>query len=294
MFLGRKKNILHRRHLVGFHGPARIKELNRLFTAAATQTGVIQVYGTTTKSCDMPTDAKISAIYKEAGRQGLEIVWHGPYTTNLCRKTCKTYGWTREYILEFFKIASKYHKGPIRLVIHTGAPVKSDHYKGLQDLWFSMNELHKKLRTNVPDNCILAIENSARSYYKYTDNPTALGSISTECYRITSPQIKCCFDTEHLWASGWDITDLQNIELLPWDNIAVIHLNCIPQDVELGSGIDRHGKVSLEESTNFSTGWVQKIMAAGKKHKIPMIFERSNAVALGKDIAFADRVWSTV
>ena len=88
---------------------------------------------------------------------------------------------------------------------------------------------------------------------------------------INNPRIRLCFDTEHVYASGYDLSD-SKLNQLALEASGVIHLNSVPSYVELGSYLDRHSKDYLRESKQLT--YLREIYYLGSEKGIPMILER--------------------
>lgn len=106
---------------------------------------------------------------------------------------------------------------------------------------------------------------------------------------VGDPFIKICFDTEHVYASGYDITAIPDDY---WQYFGIIHLNAIPQEVEFGKHLDRHSFTPLTES-KVPLDKMSNLVANAKKHDIYIVMERRDLNIAFKDIAMVKELWGS-
>lgn len=182
-----------------------------------------------------PDSSKLLGVDKE-------IVVHCPYWTQLAKPDVDaSFQRTLQYIIklshELDKVSQRY------IVVHVGSRYMDD------SIAEAMNNIRmfciKWLYATQNDNTVLCLENDSGSKKK-----SKMGSVRilTEIINdLNNPRIKMAFDTEHAYANGFDLQDvdrLNEIEQL----VGVVHFNSIPEYVEKGSHTDRHTETSFDNS----------------------------------------------
>ena len=101
---------------------------------------------------------------------------------------------------------------------------------------------------------------------------------------LKSERVGICLDTEHAFANGLDLNQLDLDEI--GSKIDVVHLNSIPEAVELNSHLDRHGKTALKDSKNSVIESLKRITCYFNSRDVPLILERSGKKIIEKDLQY--------
>jgi endonuclease IV len=128
---------------------------------------------------------------------------------------------------------------------------------------------------------VLCLENDAGS--KSGTKCSGPGFLYKLVTKIDSPKLRVCFDSEHAYASGFDLNQVEKLRKL-FTVTDVIHLNAVPSYVQFGGHLDRHSDTTIAESPQAAA--VLEIAKLGVELKIPMIFERSDLSYYIKDLAY--------
>ena len=215
----------------------------------------------------------------------ITLVAHAPYFMNLCTTgDLKHWQASLRYLVRAGQIASQI--GVSRLVTHIGAISGSQSittgYYALFNFCSQWLELTEGL------DVILCLENDAGS-----NTGKKIGSLKL-LYKVIKemkhPRIRMCFDTEHAYANGFDLSQediLQKVLAIS----SVVHLNAIPSYVERGSHIDRHSETLIQDSKE-GPDPILKIARGSLERELPMILERRELWFLFQDYAFVSETLS--
>lgn len=134
-------------------------------------------------------------------------------------------------------------------VVHTGAmrkdmPVlKDEQLVSIKNIYLFALAFNKLAQGS---NVSLCLENDSGS-----KTGTKMGYsnwIADIVLKINSPNVRMCYDTEHSFARGEELTEDLIGKINKCAN--VIHFNSIPPEVKFGSFLDRHSLTSVDESGN--------------------------------------------
>jgi endonuclease IV len=135
--------------------------------------------------------------------------------------------------------------------------------------------MNSKIYSDLCPNLTILLENDAGG----KDNPAP--TIKSICLaknmvNRAKAMVSVCLDTEHAYASGDTISDVD------YSDISMVHLNAIPKYVSYGGHLDRHSLTPLSESKN-GTGFVKKIINSINPGT-PLVLERTSVEIIKKDL----------
>jgi endonuclease IV len=232
---------------------------------------VIQVCITPPQSYVLPrsTDS-FFARYKEHTKDPLII--HSSFLTSFVKhpmeKQC-IYG--RDYARKIAEISS-WNDMIIYYVCHLGKiPKDMTSQQAMLNLIENMNILKRDLGSITAGyNFKLCLENDVGSKGKPKTNCAHGLLIFKENFADDYEWLSLCFDTEHAYASGFSNKYWRRF----LNHTSVIHFNPIPQHIEKGKHLDRHGAFLLKDSKNINV--LKKVYEIGSKKKLPMILENES------------------
>src|SRR5207244_8964083 len=103
-----------------------------------------------------------------------------------------------------------------------------------------------------------------------------------------SDQVRVCFDTQHAFASGYDLRDAGGIartlddfeRLIGFERLALVHANDSRR--ELGSNVDRHANIG--DGAIGSEGF-RLLLTDARLRRVPWLLEVPGAESSGPDMA---------
>ncbi len=177
-----------------------------------------------------------------------DVIIHAPYIVNLAQPDIQK----REYAIDF--IANEIMKvdaiGARYIVVHPGAHVGEGLERGLNLISDSLKKIFEKTKNT---DVIICLETMAG---KGTECCSKFEELKTVLENVNNNRLQICFDTCHVWDSGYNIVDnyeevLKKFdELIGLDKIKVIHLNDSKNFLE--SHKDRHENIGFGQ-IGFST-----------------------------------------
>jgi deoxyribonuclease IV len=165
---------------------------------------------------------------------------HGCYLINLATDSPENLRKGIEWLIYSLKTASQ-----LKLtgtIFHLG----SHKGRGFESVKAQIRASLEEILENTPKDTYLILENSAG---------TAIGGRLNELGElikdIKNPRLKVCVDTQHAFASGYDLRNKEGVEKLVSEidsqigieNLIAIHTN--DSKTELGSGRDRHENLGV-------------------------------------------------
>lgn len=168
-----------------------------------------------------------------------KIIVHGPFGTNLTKNRYHQQfilGYVEQVIKTMITYPSNFK---FYLVLHPGNLGENQNYDQARGIMCEM--FTKMLTLTEMSNISICFETMANRHslgeYKFLTNTIAY---------FNNPRIRLCLDTEHIVASGLDLSNLAHISLMsPF--VEVVHLNAIPTNVIAGSHKDSHSTISISE-----------------------------------------------
>lgn len=201
-------------------------------------------------------------IKKKATKYNIKILVHGSYMLNFCNPK-------NSYIYkEAVKILSEdlndaHTMGAIGVVIHMGHNVERlniTNEQAKKNYIAGIEEALKKSHTSS----ILILETGAGQGNEICTSIDELGQLRECIDKNYRHRVKFCIDTCHIYASGYDVGNINYISMLvlhientlKWENVYAIHLN--DSKDHLNSRKDRHadigkGKINLHGLIEFSS-----------------------------------------
>lgn len=179
------------------------------------------------------------SLMKENGME--QFVVHAPYIINLANTIKKE---TFQIAVEFLAIELERTEkmGSNTLILHPGAHVGAGLEAGISKITEGLNEVLEK-----DSSVMIALETMAG---KGSETGRCLEELAMIYDRVRHPErLRICFDTCHVWDSGYDIVNkfdavIERLDqLIGKEQIAVFHIN--DSKNPLGAGKDRHENIGF-------------------------------------------------
>ncbi len=211
-----------------------------------------------------------------------KVLVHGIYLINLARKDKQKFHLSKMSLLTYLKflqkVVDKIDKRNLDFEIlgvcfHPGSAIDLSEEEGLKRIGYGLNWVFEKAGD---DNKIkILLENTAGAGNLMGDTFEELAKMREEVDEKYREKVGYVLDTQHMWASGYDLSkpeDLSSsiVDNLGWENVVAVHLN--DSKTGLGSNKDRHadlgeGKIGVENLSKFiNDGNI-------KSNRIPVILE---------------------
>ena len=212
---------------------------------------------------------------KKAKQNNMNIIVHLSYVINCAQNWDLNSWWIKETMMEIIsanKISAQY------AVIHLGKMKELSVRESMNNMFTSLIYIHEKTKdTNVKILLETSSGQGSEMCYTLEDLSLLYKKFSKHKSHEIRDRFGICLDTCHIFAAGYDISDVKKIDkvvkkiddLIGIKNIKLIHLN--DSKNEMGSKKDRH--------ENIGHGFIGKnqlkkiINIFGKKNKIPCILE---------------------
>ena len=148
----------------------------------------------------------------------------------------------------------------------------------------------REVLSETPDDASLIIENCAGMGHQIG---ASFGEIRRLIEAIDSPRVKVCLDTQHCFASGYNIADPETIgdamqefdQEIGLDRLVAVHAN--DSKVELSSGVDRHENIG---AGRMGLAAFETIMSHPAFHGVPFLLEVPGEDGNGPDKQNLDRL----
>ena len=224
----------------------------------------------------LPTDQLVSfkqqALEHDIGPNFL----HGIYLLNIGISDDDRWNKTIESLVNYMEVASL--AGIKGVIFHPGNHAGLGFDKVLDRCVSAIS----KVLTSALGSTELIIENSAGMGNSIGSNFSEIGTLIRS---VNDDRCKVCIDTQHSYASGYDISSREGLDLtlqefddyIGFDKLAAIHVN--DSKKPLGSGVDRHenlgeGYLGLSTFENLVTHKALKdvpliLEVPGQDHKGP-------------------------
>ncbi len=208
----------------------------------------------------------------------LNLIIHGPYIINIVNQKHNVYNRSLECIAEALNICNdlniKYY------VTHLGSmPQKTESAKVIDILTDSCHQILEKTDDDLKTELLLETSAGSKSGTRVGTLEEVIGVAANFDSRIG-----VCLDTEHAYANGLDLTKLNLEETAP--EIKVVHLNSIPEDVELNSHRDKHGKIYLKDCKSSVKDSLEQLIKYFFSREVPLILERSGKKIIESDFEY--------
>lgn len=186
--------------------------------------------------------AKFNNLYKESGLQGL--FFHSIYLINLASQDKQKHHLAKQSLVDYLTTNAKMHGDGV--VTHIGSQTGCDSYEqAIETIQFGINWVLSK----TPPESTLILEVTAGSGNTIGSKYEHLRDIRAGVKDLD--RVKTCWDTQHTFASGYDIKhDLDGVlkkydEMVGIGSLKVIH--CNDSKVPFDSHKDRHENIGLGE-----------------------------------------------
>jgi deoxyribonuclease-4 len=214
-----------------------------------------------------PTDEmveKFNTKYKESGLRGL--FFHAIYLMNLASQDGQKNHLAKQSLVDYLTTLVRIHGDGV--VTHIGSFTGTTYEQAIETIQKSINWVLSK--TPVETTLILEVTagsgNTIGSKYEHLhDIRAGLTDLS---------RVKTCWDTQHTFASGYDIVnDLDGVlkkydELVGIDTLKVIH--CNDSKVKFDAHVDRHENIGKGE---IGLDVFKKLLHDERLKKLPFMLE---------------------
>lgn len=200
--------------------------------------------------------------------EGCDLVIHSPFWVNLCKCPSepivkRTMGYCVDMSREMTKHNLKW------FVVHIGGRGDVEPRNSVK---YIINFCLQWLYLTDGQDTILCLENDSGS-----KNYTKMGSVKILEHvvkTVNSPRVRMCFDSEHAYANGFDLSNVERLrELAPI--IEVVHFNSIPENVVRGKHLDRHSETYLR-SCKEGPYYIMNVYKELYNGERPFILERNH------------------
>jgi deoxyribonuclease-4 len=188
--------------------------------------------------------------YDEFGKyckeNNIKVIVHASYVINCAQNWNEHSWWVQQFILEI-NAANKI--GAHAIVIHLGKQLKLSKEEAINNMFTSFLHVHRNANNNVK----ILIETSSGQGTEMCYNLNELAMFFRKFSKNKKEDIRdrfgLCMDTCHIFAAGYDITDIKKVEkfldmfeeIIGIKYIQLVHLN--DSKNELNSHVDRHADI---------------------------------------------------
>ena len=223
------------------------------------------------------TSNEIKTIKLFLKENNIKLVIHAILTLNFCNDpTSQRYQWGIDNLV--YDMIESNKLGAFGCVIHMGS------YK-TQKISITSDECIKNFIKSLiivlekTQKIKIILETPVYKKYKIGNNLENFALLYNSIPEIYKKRIKTCIDTQHIFASGYDISTKDGIknylnhfiDLIGVKNLALIHLNDSLK--ELNSGIDRHAPIGEGFIFKYNSDALSYIINFCKLNKIPIVLE---------------------
>lgn len=203
----------------------------------------IQIFGSPPQSFNPPNHSEeaVKSFVEKARSAGIGPAFlHGPYLTNLATPKESHLKVSVETLTATMKLAGSLSATGV--IFHVGSSLGADFSQVKAQVVSALT----KILQNSPDDTLLIIENSAGAGGTIGDTPSEIGELIKG---VGSSRVATCIDTQHAFASGYDLSQDMGIGAMvaDWDRevgldrLVALHAN--DSKVPLGSNKDRHENI---------------------------------------------------
>lgn len=242
-----------------------------------------QMYFSNPRRWERPNPSAVKRFFSEnlsmirdSDKPNFNLVIHGPFGVSLAKY--EQYQFISRYFLECSCLVEDLSfiesQDTVNLVTHMGSRVVG---KSLDDTLKHIRDLIMMWEYNtLGHKSVLCLENDAGS-----KKGTKLGSVKFLKKLLDMEQslsrVKMCWDTEHAFANGFDLSDVSLVN----DTLrvsSVVHLNSVPPNVVRGGHLDRHSETLIVDGQEVES--LLRIAKLCEQRGIPMILERDKDISL--------------
>jgi apurinic endonuclease APN1 len=259
------------------------KNIKQSFTIAKKiKANIIQLYLgdkrlTTLRKKIVLTKNEIDEINEITKKNNINLIIHGILTLNFCNDPkSPRYRWGIDNVVYDMNLSHKLNA--LGVIIHMGT-FKTEKI----DLPKSVC-----IQNYIQSICIILDETKSIPLILETpvQKPNKIGGYLEDFAHIYNSipekykhRVKCCIDTQHIFASGYDISNLENTidyfnkfdNLIGVKNIALIHLN--DSQSEFNSHVNRHAPIETGYLFLKKSESLKFIINYANKNNIPIILE---------------------
>lgn len=233
---------------------------------------LIQIFVSATTNYE---DKKYKIIKAHMKEKGIKLVVHASYSINLARRWKEIDWWILQFISE---INAASDLGAFGIVVHTGKKLELTDAEAINNMYTSLLHIHEQTKTKT--NVKILIETpsgqGSETLTKIEDLCRFLNKFSKHPNKIIQERFGMCLDTCHVFASGYDIRTLNDMNTvfgiidksIGINKIKLCHINDSKKG--LGSKRDRHENIGYGEIGKDS---IIQIVSFMKKLGVPMILE---------------------
>ena len=213
----------------------------------------------------------------------LNYVVHGPYIVNIVNSDKGFYKRSQACIIEALEAC--HQLGVDYYVTHLGSlEEKATKAEVVDRLVESCKYMLDELDSGVKTKLLLETSPGSKSGTKIGTLEELLEVVAV----VASDNLGLCLDTEHAFANGLDLAELDLDKIGP--EIDVVHLNSIPKDVELNSHRDKHGKTAIVDSREDIMESLARLIKYFDRVGVPLILERSGEEIIESDLQYLKAV----
>ena len=225
----------------------------------------IQIFASSPRSWNFsePKEEDVSLFLEKANKFAISPVFlHGVYLVNLGNSVLleKSINSLTQHMLVASSIKAK------GVIFHCGSRKGFEFEEVLVQISDSITEVLK----STPDDVSLIFENSAGMGSSIGSKFEEIEAIFS---KVNNDRLGLCLDTQHCYASGYDVANDEGIDLLisglkGVEKIMAVHAN--DSKVPFNAGVDRH--------ENIGEGFIgikgfEKIMAVDQLSEVPFLLE---------------------
>lgn len=221
--------------------------------------------------------------YAAAGLRGHYL--HAVYLVNLASPKSTLLKQSVASLVHYMELAQRLEAAGV--VFHPGSHLGSGFAAMLPQMGVALREV---IARSDATNALLLVENSAGS-------GGCVGCSLEEVARIVdaaaSDRVAVCFDTQHAFASGYDVRDAAGVaatlsefdRLIGFERLALVHANDSRR--ELGSAVDRHASIGDGE---IGLDGFRMLLADQRLRRVPWILEVPGDTGEGPDLPNINRL----
>ena len=221
---------------------------------------------------------RIEAFKEKAQSASISPVFlHGVYLINLGTENEENLGKAIDSLVAHMTLVAQIEASGV--IFHLGSH-KGRGFDGvLSQVVSSMNIVLEK----TPEESWLIIENAAGMGNHIGASFAEIGTVMGE---LSNDRVKCCLDTAHTFAAGYDITNRDGIEEamsefdkeIGFKNLVAVHAN--DSKIPLGGGVDRHENIG---EGHMGREGFQVIMSHPAFRDVPFLLEVPGFEKTGPD-----------
>lgn len=234
--------------------------------------GLVQIFVSATGNY---SDTKYKHIKNNLKQKDIRLVVHASYSINLSRRWTETDWWIQQFIGE---IEAAHELRAFGIVIHTGKKLELSDAEAINNMYTSLLHIHAKTKDSHIVKILIETPSGqgTETLTKLEDLCRFLNKFYRHPDKSLHDRFGICFDTCHVFASGYDIrtsADMNNVfgiidKSIGINKIKLCHINDSKKG--LGSKLDRHENIGDGKIGEKSIKQIVKFM---KDLGVPMILE---------------------